>query len=72
MANYGSYDDDDDDKPKAKPGSNLFYEFDCPECNANNPWPDGFKNKEEVSCHYCGCSFEARVSDEGKLKLKLI
>jgi transcription elongation factor Elf1 len=70
MPQYGGY--DDDDAPKAKPGSKLFYEFDCPECNANNPWPDGFKVKEEVRCHYCGCSFEVRVSDEGKLKLKEI
>ena len=45
-------------------------EFDCPNCNANNPWPDGFVNREEVCCHYCGTSFEARFTDEGKVKLK--
>jgi transcription elongation factor Elf1 len=61
---------DDDDKPQAQLGKQLFYEFDCPQCNANNPWPDGFKDKDEVSCHYCGTSFEARLSGEGKLKLK--
>ena len=72
MSNYGKYDDDDDDEkaPKLKPGQTLFFEFDCPQCNANNPWPDGFKHKEEISCHYCGSSWEARISDEGKLKLK--
>jgi transcription elongation factor Elf1 len=62
--------DDDDEAPKAKGG--LFYEFDCTECDANNPWADGFKAKDEITCHYCGQSFEARVSDEGKLKLKPI
>lgn len=65
-------DDDDDDKPKLVPGKALFFEFDCPECNANNPWPDGFKAKEEISCHYCGTTYEARISDEGKLRLKAI
>jgi len=72
MSNYGGgWDDEDDEKaPKLKPGQQLFYEFDCPVCNANNPWPDGFKNKEEINCHYCGTSFEARIGDEGKLKLK--
>jgi ribosomal protein S27E len=68
MATYDP--DDDDDAPKAKKG--LFFEFDCPECNANNPWPDGFKAREEINCHYCGASFEARVSEEGKLTLKAL
>ncbi|MFZ5441930.1 MAG: hypothetical protein ACOZQL_18135 [Myxococcota bacterium] len=59
-------DDDKDDKPKAK----KLFEFDCPSCNANNPWPDGFVDREEVICHYCGTSFEVRFTDEGKMKLK--
>jgi transcription elongation factor Elf1 len=66
-----SYDDGDDDKEldgKAK----KFFEFDCPSCNANNPWGDGFVDKEEINCHYCGTSFVVRLSDEGKLKLKEI
>jgi transcription elongation factor Elf1 len=66
----GSDDDDDDDGPRLKPGATQFFEFDCPECNANNPWPDGFKHKDEVLCHYCGSAFDVRVTDEGKLKLK--
>jgi transcription elongation factor Elf1 len=69
MSRAGDY-DDDDDAPTLKPGAEQFFEFDCPECEANNPWPDGFKNKEDVQCHYCGMSFEARVSDEGKLTLR--
>lgn len=68
-----AWDDDDDDKASAgKPGKRQFFEFDCSVCNANNPWPDGFTDKNEVMCHYCGTSFEARLTDEGKLKLKEI
>ncbi len=69
MANYGSYDDDDDGQ-KGPPKAQKWVEFDCPSCNANNPWADGFKEKEEVYCHYCGTNYEARVSSEGKLKLR--
>ncbi len=69
MATYDP-DDDDDDAPKAKQG--IFFEFDCPECNANNPWGDGFKAREEITCHYCGSTFEVRVTEEGKLKLKAL
>lgn len=62
--------DDDDDAPRRKPGAVLFDEFDCPECDANNPWGDGFKDRDEVFCHYCGTEFEARVDADGKLTLK--
>lgn len=68
MPPMGSWDDDDDKQPGPKKA--LWFEFDCPSCNANNPWPDGFKEKEEVHCHYCGTSFEARTSNEGKLKFR--
>lgn len=64
-----SYDDDDDEKGTAGPAK-KFFEFDCPSCNANNPWPDGFVDREEINCHYCGTSYQARISDEGKLKLR--
>ncbi len=64
------HDDDDDDKLDTK--KKKYFEFDCPSCNANNPWPDGFGGGEEINCHYCGTSFEARVSEEGKLKLREI
>lgn len=61
--------DDDDDKELSSKGR-KFFEFDCPSCNANNPWPDGFVDKDEVNCHYCGSTLEARVSEEGKLKFR--
>lgn len=63
--------EDDDDKPDNEKGK-VRFEFDCASCNANNPWPDGFTEKEEISCHYCGTSFLVRLTDEGKLRLKEI
>lgn len=65
----GWSDDDDDDKKKGGKGDKKF-EFDCPSCNANNPWPDGFKDKEEVNCHYCGTTLEARFQEGGKVKFR--
>lgn len=47
-----------------------FFEFDCPVCNANNPYPDGFCPGEEIRCYYCGTEFAVRLSEEGKLKLR--
>ena len=66
MAPRDAHDDDDEDR-KA-PVTRLF-EFDCPSCNANNPWPDGFKDREEITCHYCGVNFRVSLLD-GKLRLK--
>lgn len=68
-----SYDrgfDDDDDAENAATGPNReFKEFDCPDCNANNPH-EGFRNGAELLCNYCGTEFEARVDSEGRLKLR--
>ena len=47
-----------------------FDEFDCPTCNANNPYGDGFKVGEEIRCFYCGTEYKVKVTDTGKLKLK--
>ena len=62
-------DDDVDDGPKGKHNSTKRFEFDCPSCNANNPWPDGFVAKDEVICHYCGITYRVMITDEGRLKL---
>jgi hypothetical protein len=68
-----SHDYDDDDDGKAEDGKKKkLDEFDCPSCNANNPWPDGLHEGEEINCHYCGTSYLVRFSDEGKLRLKEI
>lgn len=49
----------------------LRYEFDCPECDANNPWDEGFGDNSEVRCHYCGQDYRVTVAENGKLKFKL-
>jgi transcription elongation factor Elf1 len=49
--------------------SRRFTEFECPECDATNPWDDGFGDGDEVLCYYCGMSYKVQVSEGGKLKL---
>jgi hypothetical protein len=62
---------DTEEKEEAGPGK-VFTDFDCPLCNANNPYDDGFRSGDEVRCFYCSAEFRAVVDDSGKLKLKEI
>jgi len=64
-----SVDDDDDDD---KPGAKVKTEFDCPECNANNPYDDGFSPGDEVRCNYCGEEFLVEMKDDGRWRLRLL
>ena len=59
----------DDEKDEAEACSS-FKDFDCPLCNANNPYDDGFTMGEEIRCFYCGAEFRVSVNDNGRLKLK--
>jgi hypothetical protein len=63
--------EEDEAEPSSEGRRRRFREFDCPECNANNPHDDGFGHGEEVLCNYCGAEFKAAVSDEGRLRLRL-
>lgn len=47
-----------------------FKEFDCPDCNANNPNDETFGNGDDLTCNYCGQEWHALVNHDGKLKLK--
>jgi hypothetical protein len=47
-----------------------FKDFDCPDCNANNPWDETFGNGDEIRCFYCGQEFGAVVNEEGRLRLR--
>ena len=67
MAIKDAYVDDDDEKGD---GPKKFKDWDCPECNANNPNGEMLIDGEEIICNYCGITFEVKVSDEGKLKLR--
>ncbi|HET6923426.1 MAG TPA: hypothetical protein VFI16_09780 [Anaeromyxobacteraceae bacterium] len=64
----------DDDEVEAKGvgegHSRRFQDFDCPVCNANNPYDDAFGDGDEVLCYYCGQEFDVRVTDEGRLRLR--
>ena len=45
------------------------HEFECPECDANNPYDDGIAPGDEVICYYCGLHFLAKEKD-GRLRFK--
>ena len=42
----------------------MFFEFECPICDAHNPWDDGFGHKDEVFCNYCGTVLDVRVEKD--------
>jgi transcription elongation factor Elf1 len=67
--------EDDEVESKDSIGSGTkrrFKDFDCPDCNANNPRDEPFGDGEEVLCYYCGQEYKAHVNDDGKLKLKVL
>ncbi len=66
-----NYDDDDDKDLKGTGKERRFGDFDCPDCNANNPH-DGFGDGDEIRCYYCGMEFKVEVTEEGRLKLREI
>jgi hypothetical protein len=49
-----------------------FKDFDCPACDANNPYDDGFGDGDEVLCYYCGLEYRVAVSEDGRLRLREI
>jgi hypothetical protein len=68
---HGLDDDDDKDRKGADLGTRRrFGDFDCPTCNANNPWDDGFGDGDEIRCFYCGEEFKVLVTEEGRLRLR--
>ncbi|MHB8418069.1 MAG: hypothetical protein ACYDCL_08330 [Myxococcales bacterium] len=62
--------EDADLASSASGAKRRFKDFDCPDCNANNPYDDGFGDGEEIRCYYCGTEFKAAVNDDGRLRLK--
>jgi DNA-directed RNA polymerase subunit RPC12/RpoP len=67
------FEDDDDNKDASSEGADRrFGDFDCPECNANNPYDDKFGQGDEIRCFYCGGEFLVKVTDSGRLKLRLL
>ena len=67
-----AYDEDDDRSGRAELRSarRKFKDFDCPACNANNPYDDPFGDGDEVLCYYCGQEFRVLVGEDGRLRLR--
>ncbi|RMG10842.1 MAG: hypothetical protein D6729_18915 [Deltaproteobacteria bacterium] len=59
---------DDDEAPPEK--KKRYTEFECPDCDASNPYDDGFGDGDEVRCFYCGQLYVVQVTDSGRLKFK--
>jgi ribosomal protein S27E len=59
----------DDEDTGSKSGKSKFAEFECPDCNANNPCDPPFEPGDEVTCNYCGTDFLTKVTESGRLKL---
>jgi len=71
MTDPSDRDVDDDESSPRHPASRKT-EFDCPECNANNPYDDGYGPGDEIRCYYCGAEFKVELSLEGRWKHRLI
>ncbi len=61
------YEDEDEKDSGSKNGRK---DFDCPECNANNPLEDALADGQELLCNYCGCEFLVKAQDNGRFKFK--
>jgi len=61
---------DEDEKDSGNKGGRK--DFDCPDCNANNPLEEALTDGQEVLCNYCGCSFLVKVGDNGRFKFREI
>ncbi len=69
---------DDDDEEGAgesgmrggKPKKIVYREFDCPECDANNPYDDGFSAGAIVRCMTCGTDYDVFEATERKPRLR--
>lgn len=60
---------DDDEKAEAGGPNAVHHDFQCPSCDAHNPYEEGFRVGDEISCFYCGVAFEVREQN-GKLKFR--
>jgi DNA-directed RNA polymerase subunit RPC12/RpoP len=62
------YHDDDDEKDSGSKGARR--DFDCPDCNANNPLEEPLADGQEVLCNYCGCEFLVKATESGRFKFR--
>jgi len=64
--------DDFNENDDGKEQGRRFGDFDCPNCDANNPYDDKFGDGDEIRCYYCGAEYRVKVTEEGRLKLREI
>ncbi len=48
----------------------TFRDFDCPVCNANNPYDEPFGDGDEIRCFYCGQEYRVRQVGARRFKLR--
>ena len=60
--------EDEDEKDSGSKGARK--DFDCPDCNANNPVEEPLADGQEVLCNYCGMEFAVKAQDNGRFKFK--
>jgi transcription elongation factor Elf1 len=63
------FDGDDGEKDETTRGKS-YKEFDCPLCNANNPYDESFHDGDEIRCFYCGTEYKVKIDENGKLRLR--
>lgn len=66
---FSDQEDEDRKSGKSLGTRRTFEEFECPACNANNPY-DTFGNGDDVLCNWCAIEYRVVVDDEGNFKLK--
>ena len=64
------YEEEKGDPGEQEGRRRTFQDFDCPTCNANNPYDDGFGDGDEVLCYYCGQEYKVLVNEDGRLRLR--
>ena len=62
--------DDDDSADSEGTAKKIWTEFQCPECEADNPYDDGFGFGHEVACHWCGRLYLVRGVTESKYRFE--
>jgi len=70
MSSFSSYDDDEAKDAERSEGKGKRKEFDCPNCNANNPTEEPLADGMELLCNYCGNEYKVKLTSEGRMKLK--
>jgi hypothetical protein len=59
-----------DEEEEREDKRRRFAEFDCPSCNANNPYDEPFGDGDHVRCFYCGEEFAVTVTGGNHLRLR--